>query len=151
MAKAGKFGGRPKREPRPGERVHIGFRVTPDLKKRVENAAASVGRSVSQEAEMRLEDSFKRDDPLGGPVARRIVLHMVAAFRLAGETMGREKGIDDWTGDAECYLAAVESVTDALLAALPRGATDEQAALRIAALQSNLLTRIAQRKEFDNG
>ena len=59
-----KFGGRPRREPKPGERVHLGFRVTPELKARIEHAAQVSGRSLSQESEFRLELSFQREDLL---------------------------------------------------------------------------------------
>jgi hypothetical protein len=52
------FGGRPRREPEPGERVSLGLRVTPDMKRRLDEAAAKSGRSQSQEAELRLERSF---------------------------------------------------------------------------------------------
>jgi hypothetical protein len=50
--------GRPTKPPKPGERVALGLRVTPDMKKRLERAAIKNGRSISQEAELRLERSL---------------------------------------------------------------------------------------------
>jgi hypothetical protein len=51
--------GRPrKREPKPGDRVSLGLRVTPSLKKELDRAAQTSGRSQSQEAEFRIERSF---------------------------------------------------------------------------------------------
>ena len=50
--------GRPQRTPEPGERVGIGFKVTPALKAAIEAACAKSGRSQSQEIELRLERSF---------------------------------------------------------------------------------------------
>lgn len=57
-----KRGGRPKtRQPRPGERVHLGLRVSPELKRRLERAAEQSTRSLSQEVEFRLEQSFQSE------------------------------------------------------------------------------------------
>ena len=50
--------GRPTKKPKPGERVPLGLRVTPEMKKRLERAAIKNGRSISQEAELRLERSL---------------------------------------------------------------------------------------------
>ena len=54
--------GRPTRPPRPGERVTLGLRVTADLKRKLEKDALKNGRSLSQEAEIRLERSYDRDE-----------------------------------------------------------------------------------------
>ena len=50
--------GRPTKRPKPGERVPLGLRVTPEMKKRLEKAAIRNGRSISQEVELRLERSL---------------------------------------------------------------------------------------------
>jgi hypothetical protein len=41
--------------------VSLGLRVTAELKRKLDEAAANSGRSQSQEAELRLERSFERD------------------------------------------------------------------------------------------
>jgi hypothetical protein len=56
--------GRPTKPPKPGERVSLGLRVTPQMKQRLERAAIRKGRSLSQEAEYRLEASLDSDDHL---------------------------------------------------------------------------------------
>jgi hypothetical protein len=53
--------GRPMKRPVPGERTPLGLRVTAELKENLEQAAIQSGRSLSQEAELRLEKSFERD------------------------------------------------------------------------------------------
>jgi hypothetical protein len=53
--------GRPTRPPRSGERVTLGLRVTADLKRKLEKDAGKSGRSLSQEAEIRLEQSYDRE------------------------------------------------------------------------------------------
>jgi len=54
--------GRPTRPPRPGERVTLGLRVSADMKRKLEKDAVKNGRSLSQEAEFRLERSYDRDE-----------------------------------------------------------------------------------------
>lgn len=56
--------GRPLKEAEPGKRASLGLRVTAETKARLEIAAAASGRSQSQEAEIRLEASF-RDEAAG--------------------------------------------------------------------------------------
>jgi hypothetical protein len=132
--------------------VHISTRMREPLRAKLETAAKARGVSLNTELVERLNRTFSSaiENALGGADVRPIVLHMIAAFRTAGETMARDKGLADWIADPECYLAAVSGVTDALLAGMPRGATDEHAAREIERLKSKLLTRIAQRKEFSD-
>jgi hypothetical protein len=49
--------GRPRREPAAGERVGLSLRVTPETKRALDFAAEQAGRSLSQEAELWLEQS----------------------------------------------------------------------------------------------
>ena len=59
------LGGRPRKHEREaGEKVHLGIRVAPELKKRIEEITTDTGRSQSQEAEHRLARSFDRQDLL---------------------------------------------------------------------------------------
>jgi hypothetical protein len=89
MAARRRFGGRPKREPEPGERVHLGFRVTPQLKQRLEEAATANGRSQSQEAELRLEQSFNHQELLPQVLALAYGRQMAAVVLMLGELMKR--------------------------------------------------------------
>jgi hypothetical protein len=50
--------GRPTKPPKPGERVPLGLRITPEMKRRLEMVAVMKGRSLSQEVELRLERSL---------------------------------------------------------------------------------------------
>ena len=60
-----KSGGRPlSRERKPGKKIHLGILVTPEMKRRIEEISAVTGRSQSQEAELRIEQSFWLDDLL---------------------------------------------------------------------------------------
>jgi len=50
--------GRPTKDPVDGERVQLGTRVTAGIKRKLDMASVESGRSLSQETEMRLEQSF---------------------------------------------------------------------------------------------
>ena len=70
-----RFGGRPRqRDPQPGERVHLGLRVTLEMKRRIEAEAARTGRSQSQEVEARLDRSFRDDEVLAELARLRALL-----------------------------------------------------------------------------
>ena len=56
-----KRAGRPTKQAEPGTRVSLGLKVTPEMKRRLDEAAKQSGRTQSQEAEMRLELSFDRE------------------------------------------------------------------------------------------
>src|SRR5262245_11105623 len=53
--------GRPVVEAAPGQRAGLSLRVTPELKQQLEETALKKGRSLSQEAEFRLERSFEHE------------------------------------------------------------------------------------------
>jgi len=53
--------GRPIKAAVEGERTQLGLRVTAEMKRKLEAAALESGRSLSQEAELRLEQSFERE------------------------------------------------------------------------------------------
>lgn len=73
---------RPKREPEPGERVGLSLRVTPEIRTRLVAAHQASGRSLSQEAEFRLERSFDREDLLIDVLTLAFGSKVVAGFFL---------------------------------------------------------------------
>lgn len=54
--------GRPTKTAKPGVRASLGLKVTAEIKDRLDRAARDNGRTQSQEAEVRLERSFDRED-----------------------------------------------------------------------------------------
>ncbi|TSE03754.1 hypothetical protein C1D09_025355 [Mesorhizobium intechi] len=128
-----KFGGRPKREPEPGERVHLGFRVTPDMKARVESAASDSGRSISQEAEYRLERSFERADLLAdvlsttfGPELGGVLMMIGSAMRDVGGQAGFAgtftlEGAQQWFDNPYAFDQAVAAANRIFEALRPEG------------------------------
>jgi hypothetical protein len=73
-----------------GKRIPLGLRVTPQLKSKLDFAAEQTGRSQSQEAELRLERSFEREELLPDVLAlaygKDIAAHLV---RLGAEMKAR--------------------------------------------------------------
>lgn len=98
-----------KKTSKPARRVPLSLRVTPQMKDRLDAAAAESGRSLTQEAEMRLEHSFDRQDLLSevlvtafGRRPAGYLLMMARAFADAGTVAGRlvdptATEVKDWT------------------------------------------------------
>ena len=121
--------GRPTKTPRAGERVSLGLRVTAKIKRRLDKAAERSGRSQSQEAELRLEQSFAREDEFGGPEIMNMARLMAAAFLRGGQLGARASGHPDWPvakwiDDPVAFLVAYHFVLDTLQAAHPDRAQD---------------------------
>jgi hypothetical protein len=56
--------GRPTKPAGPGEKTTLSLRVTPELKRRIDDAAKASGRNLSQEAEARLDHSFRDEQQI---------------------------------------------------------------------------------------
>jgi hypothetical protein len=132
------FGGRPAaRKTEAGQRVHIGFRVPPDLKRKVERAAKDNTRSISQEAEIRLANSFLRQDAFGGPEIMQVYDLMALGFTRAGQmSAGPDKKPKEWLLVPSAYTAGIRGALRALLAGLPN--KDDVATARQAILSEIL-------------
>jgi hypothetical protein len=83
--------GRPVVAATPGERAGLSLRVTPEVKERLEKAAEKHGRSLSQEAEFRLERSLYVDQHL--MLARGDGFAPVAALGLSGLLVMLDDGV----------------------------------------------------------
>jgi|RhiMetdeSRZDD1v2_1073273.scaffolds.fasta_scaffold1991056_2 hypothetical protein len=121
--------GRPTKAPKSGERVPLGLRVTADIKRKLDAAAEKSGRSQSQEAELRIEQSFSRDDAFGGAELREIAILMAASFSHAGKMSAGGKPPSEWINDPAHYSAAVVGVMKALLIGLPNSTPNDVALL----------------------
>lgn len=83
--------GRPGRPKSVGERVPLGLRVTTKIKAKLDLAALESGRSQSQEAELRLEQSFAKErlvhealDLAYGPKMTALILSLARAMQMTG-------------------------------------------------------------------
>jgi len=70
--------GRPPKSEEDRKAVNFTFRSRGQMRDRLQAAAAASRRSISEEIEYRLENSFREDDRYGGP-------HLSAVFRLLAD------------------------------------------------------------------
>jgi predicted transcriptional regulator len=133
MLKLKKAGRKAARKAAPALRVPLGLRVTPEIKKRLDDAAKDNGRSQSQEAEMRLEHTFTATnavlDALDLAYGRRLtglLLAMAHAAQLTGTravfvSQANITGGEDWMSDPYAYDQAVKAIEVLLEAYRPAG------------------------------
>jgi len=98
-----KTSGRPGRKPRPanqGQRVSLGLKVTPEIKNQLDAEAKRNGRTQSQEAEARLENSFRNERVLD------------EAIELAFERINGDLLIAVFGGITKAAAAASHILTD---------------------------------------
>ncbi len=137
--------GRPAKHPTEGKRIPLGLRVTAQIKQRLDDAAAKNGRSQSQEAELRLERSFERQDLLPETLALAFGQEAGGLLMAAGmvmTTVGSDAGRDlsrktrteprNWIDDPYAFDQALRAMIDMLDRARPPGdpATDAIRRLR---------------------
>jgi hypothetical protein len=104
--------GRPALPPEEVKRHALGIRTTKKLKDLLQLAADSSGRSVAQEIEFRLEQSFSLETILDGQEA----LLPAAAFALAGQKAAEISGVPvaEWRNDGHCYEQAMLALLEVL-------------------------------------
>ena len=120
-------------KPKAGERIMLGLRVTPEIKRRLDESAIASGRSQSQEAELRLEQSFREEDLLPsllaaayGPQCAALVLMIARAMHQAGTSAGFMKtftldGSVNWVEEPHAFKMARQAAERILDRATPLG------------------------------
>ncbi len=97
--------GRPALPKGAGKRHALGLRATAECRRALEEAAATSGRSISQEIEFRLEQSFHQDAAFGGREMAGLFRMMSGAAALICE----RRGVKAWSSDFETFLAIREA------------------------------------------
>ena len=122
--------GRPPLPPTEGKRETLSLRVTAELRKRLEEGALVSGRSMSQEAELRIERSFQAADEqhtsFGGADRYRLARWMMLSIEMAEEITGKK-----FRRDRETTKIATAAITEMLEKLVPEaagGLSDEYAA-----------------------
>src|SRR5215471_6704684 len=122
-----------RRGPKPGERVSLGLRVTPDMKKALDRAAERAGRSQSQEAELRLEQSFRDQASMinameltYGPTFAAILLFLADTMKTIGQHTGfwatqTLDGSQNWWTNPYAFDQVVRGIDTVLEALRPEG------------------------------
>ena len=117
--------GRPRVSDKARKRNNVTIRMRDELKSKVEQSAAAQQRSISEEIETRLVQSFADQERFGGPEMLALVNLMSGHFLRGGQLGARACQHPEWTpaewmSDPFCYRAAVHSIIDALVAAEPK-------------------------------
>jgi hypothetical protein len=134
--------GRPTKDPTPGTRASLGLKVTGDIKAKLDAAARANGRTQSQEAEARLEQTFREElllpqilDAAYGRETAGLVLALAECIRGAAQRAAmlcdgsHQKWHDDpsietvglWLSQEwMCYPWAFRQVVDAVWTVLDR-------------------------------
>jgi len=94
-------GNRPARTPAPGERLPVSFRVSPELKAKMDAASEQAGVSLMADCERRLRESFDFEADFGGA-------RPAAFFRSLGAMIVANYGNADWLGDREKFAEVRE-------------------------------------------
>jgi hypothetical protein len=128
-----------KRIPEPGERFQVGIRLTHVGKQRLSDAAERTGRSQSQEAEIRLEHSFDREDLLTEVLSLTYGRRVAGILQLLGSAMlhsgvktllaaaggpladGNVADYTEWTTNPDAFEQARRSVVAVLERFRPEG------------------------------
>jgi hypothetical protein len=129
--------GRPTKPPVQGERVQLGVQVNPDVKLRLEAEADRKSRSLSREAELRLERSFERQDLLpdvlgatySPPLAGLLMaLGLIMTHAGLREYWARSTTVgfnDHWINDPTAFDEALRGAFALLNFARPAGLPDK--------------------------
>jgi hypothetical protein len=127
--------GRPRKPPTEGKRSMLGLRVIPEVKDLLDNAAQRNSRTQSQEAELRIELSFRAEQQLAqglelvyGRQLGGLLTLIGHALREAGRSAGFSAtntldGAENWMLNAYAFDQAVEAANAILEAARPEGDT----------------------------
>jgi TraY domain len=127
--------GRPPTRTDEGPSEHVGFRASKGLKEQLEAAAAASGRSLSTEAQFRLERSFAGEDSAGlwlllagldhvvghlGVVAA-VISHLAAVPAGVRTIAPADNAVSNWLRNGFAFDQACEAITLILEALRPEG------------------------------
>jgi hypothetical protein len=124
------------RRPKDQKRIPLSMRIAPETRKRLEARAEANGRSITQEAELRLEQSFQEEKRFS-EIMSRIYGRQLAGFMMligevlrdAGRSMGFQStftlgGADDWMELPYPFDQADKSISLMIEAIRPEGVPD---------------------------
>lgn len=117
---AKKRGGRPSERDEP-KRAAIALRTTPAIKERLFEAAEARGRSITQEVEARIEESFALEAELGGARLKPTLMEIAAQFARAEKMAGAV-----WNDDPKAYWLARIMLDDWIKRARPTPSNFEE-------------------------
>lgn len=147
--------------PGEGKRVPLNMRTTREVRTKLELVAADSGRSLVQEVEHRLEQSFKEDESVGGMRLRALLLLFGTAARLVEHETGkslfedwntwvavqaawRRLGVQFGTQPSKKYRKALEEKSNSYVDALSLGSYPKDAASDVRAAWLRKLLKVSK-------
>lgn len=124
--------------PSMGKSGTFSFRVRAGLREKLEAAATSNQRSISEEIEIRISRSLTPGaivaEALGGHEMRNLAVSAALAFAGGASLAAKDAGHADWTAaewsrDRDCYRAGIIRAMTALLDAAPSFPPEEMTLL----------------------
>jgi hypothetical protein len=124
--------GRPRKPAIPGQRSALGLRVTPQIKELLDSKTKQSGRTQSQEAELRIELTFRAEQQLAqglelvfGRQLSGLLMLLGRAMRDAGHLAGYQsartfEGAENWMCNSYAYDQAAEAANVILEAFRPQ-------------------------------
>ena len=103
----------------PGARLNIAARLQPPVYQQLHAAAQANGRSLSEEIEQRIVQSFEHDRAFPEPELRDLAVRLITRFADAGRRAdlmrgGIPRAVKDWLTDPGSYEAAMLAVIEHL-------------------------------------
>jgi hypothetical protein len=122
--------GRPRKD---NKRAPLSLRIAPSLRERLESAVAENGRSITHEAELRLEQTFLKQGLLPQVLdlafghVNADLLHVIGVItKQANLAAYRFGGDEHWRDDASALKAAKDLIDELFAELNPRDATNER-------------------------
>ncbi len=129
----------------PGD--YVGFRAPRELKEQLEKSAAKNGRSLSSEAQFRLNQSFMFDQLFGEWRVPHLWFDVAAQAERHASRRADELGIEgDWSTDQRCFVEAMIEANGRLLDFLP-GDLDDESGWMLNEMFKRALVREYQRRK----
>ncbi|MGX1323744.1 hypothetical protein AB7M17_007197 [Bradyrhizobium sp. USDA 377] len=128
-----------------GRKPLLNLRIEPALHDRLKRSSEQSGRTISEETVRRLEQSFSEETALGGSDMRDLAMMLVSTFAFTGQQYATANGHRDWTprdwmADQASFRAALLSLVERLIFAMP-DQSKEEVVLTFEALKGRILTR----------
>ncbi len=110
--------GRPPRGEYVDKRKTLSTRITSDLRDRLDKSADESGRSLSQEIEFRLEQSFRDQEALYREFGDELVYKMMRWFAIAIDA-AQQVTDKSWKNDRETFRIATQAIWTMLRKGIP--------------------------------
>lgn len=133
--------GRPALPEGKAKRYPLNMRTTKEMKEKLESACRASGRSIAQEVELRMEESFKTEESLFGSRETYSVMRMLAgAIGIVEARTGQS-----WTTDYDTFVAVRHAIKRLLERVGPKMPETVDNTLRDWEENSNALQRASER------